>query len=174
MRAEKKSVVARIKGKIEHSSMLLLADHTGLTSNKLNELRMLLRKSGGDFMVVKNRLLKRAVSDAVLRLLDSCCAGPTGIAVTKGDSAVFSKAIIDFARKNEAPKVKGAYLDGVLLTAAQVGVLASLPPRGVLLSQLLAGMQGPVAGFARCLNEIVRQFVSVVDQIAKKGGQTSQ
>lgn len=170
MRPEKKSTVEQIKRKLEKSRMLILAEHTGLSSNQMNELRTRLKKTGSEYMVVKNRLLKRALDEKMAGLLDPMLAGPTGIVFTEGDCAKISRVVVDFAKKNEAPRVKAGYLDGMLLSAVQVGVLASLPSREVLIATFLGGMKGPISSFVRCMGELLRRFVYVCDQVAKKSG----
>lgn len=167
MRHEKKVVVEEIKGMLQGKSMLILTDHTGLSSNKLNELRSLIKKSGSEYMVVKNRLLKRAFDEPTARALEAQLEGPTAVAVTGGDCAALSKIIVGFAKKNEAPKVKAGLLEGAFLTASEVGMIAALPPRNVLIARVIGGMQGPLFAFVRGLAEIKRRFVYVMDQVAK-------
>lgn len=168
MRSEKKSIVGAVTAIIEGSSMLILTDHTGLSSNAMTELRALLQKSGSRYMVVKNRLLRRALDPAAAERLGGLLEGPTSIAATAGDCAAFSKIIVEFAKKHNAPRVKAGLLEGALVSQAQVGALAALPPRPVLLAKFLGGMQAPISGFVCGLSGIVRQFASVVDQIARK------
>ena len=168
MRTEKKSIVSAVRKAIEGSSMLILTDHTGLASNTMTELRAQLQKSGSRYMVVKNRLLTRALDTAAAGALAGQLEGPTAIAVTAGDCAALSKIIVDFAKKHQAPRVKAGFMDGSVLSGTQVGVLAALPPRPVLIAIFLGGMRAPITGFVCGLSGIVRQFVSVIDQIASK------
>jgi len=170
MRQEKKSIVDEIKGMLQEKTMLILTDYTGLSSNQMNELRSLIKKNGSEYMVVKNRLLKRAFSEEMAGALGTGLTGPTAVAVTRGDCASLSRVIVNFAKKNEAPRVKGGFLEGALLTATEIGVIAALPPRDALVAMFIGGMQGPLSAFIRGLAELMRRFVSVVDQVAKKGG----
>lgn len=167
MRTEKKSIVSAVSELIEGGSMLILADHAGLSSNAMTELRALLRKNGSRIMVVKNRLLRRALDPAAAEGLAALLHGPTAIAVTSGDSAAFSRIVVEFAKKHNAPRVKAGLLDGALITDLQVGALAALPPRPALVAIFLGGVKAPISGFVRGLSEIVRQFVSVLDQVAR-------
>jgi NADH-quinone oxidoreductase subunit N len=61
--------------------MLILTDYTGLSSNKMNELRSLIKKNGSEYMVVKNRLLKRAFSEEMADALGTGLTGPTALAL---------------------------------------------------------------------------------------------
>ena len=171
MRAEKKSIVDQIREKLERSTMFVLTDHTGLSAVQLDELRALLRKGGSDFMVIKNRLFLRALEGDCAEEIGREIKGPTSIALGTGDCAVLSKIITDFAKQNKAPAIKGGYMEGAILSAAEVGVIASLPSRDVLIARLMRGMGGAVSGFAGVMREMIRQFVSVLDQISKRGGE---
>ena len=44
---------------------------------------------------------------------------------------------------------------------------AALPPRPALVAIFLGGVKAPISGFVRGLSEIARQFVSVLDQVAR-------
>ena len=174
MRQEKKIVVEEIKGMLQGKAMLILTDHTGLSSNQMNELRSLIKKNGSEYMVVKNRLLKLAFDEQMARAFGVGIDGPTAIAVTSGDCAALSKIIVGFAKKNVAPKVKAGFLDGALLTASEVGMIAALPPRNVLIARVVGGMQGPLVAFVRGLAELTRQFVYVLDQVAQKNKSSAE
>lgn len=168
MRAGKKSIVASVQALLEGGSMLILTDHTGLSSNSMTELRGLLQRGGARYIVVKNRLLKRALSDGAAASLTRFLEGPTALAVSAGDSAAFSKIIVEFAKKNQAPRVKAGLLDGAVLSGNEVGALAALPSRRTLIAMLVGGIRAPITGLVRGLGGIVRQFVSVLDQVAQK------
>ncbi|HOE27933.1 MAG TPA: 50S ribosomal protein L10 [bacterium] len=168
MRAEKKSIVASVQALLEGGAMLIVTDHTGLSSSSMTELRGLLQRGGARYMVVKNRLLKRALGEERAAPLAGALEGPTALAVTAGNSAAFSKIIVEFAKKNQGPRVKAGFLDGALLTEAEVGALASLPARPVLMAMFLGSVRAPITGFVCGLSGILRQFVSVLDQVARK------
>ena len=148
--------------------MLIVTDHTGLSSSSMTELRGLLQRGGARYMVVKNRLLKRALGEERAAPLAGALEGPTALAVTAGNSAAFSKIIVEFAKKNQGPRVKAGFLDGALLTEAEVGALASLPARPVLMAMFLGSVRAPSTGFVGGLSGILRQCVSVLDQVARK------
>jgi large subunit ribosomal protein L10 len=65
--------------------------------------------------------------------------------------------------------VKAGYLEGAVLSAGQIGAIASLPSREVLLARFVGGMYGPVGGYVRCLGGMLRQFVAIMDTVSRKG-----
>ncbi len=169
MREEKKSIVEEIKKRLKGGSIFILTDYTGLSSGQMSELRSLLREKDSDYLVVKNRLFQRALDKETLEAIKVNLTGQMAIAIGRGCSAKLSKLLVDFARENEAPKIKVGMLEGNILTSNQIGTIASLPPRETLIAQFIGTMQGPVSGFAGILREMLRQFISVIDQITKKG-----
>ena len=71
----------------------------------------------------------------------SLLSGPSAIAFVSGDVAQAAKGLLDFAKANPLLVIKGGVLDGKALTAAEVGKLADLEPREVLLAKLAGAMK---------------------------------
>ena len=65
-------------------------------------------------------------------------------------------------------KIKGLIFDGKVLPASEMAAIKDLPTREQALSGLVGAIYGPVQGFYNVINGILRDFVSVVDQIATK------
>jgi large subunit ribosomal protein L10 len=61
--------------------------------------------------------------------------------------------------------VKGGVVDGRSVSPAQVKRLASLPPRDVLLAELGAAMQAPLAGFLGVLSALLTQFAGALEAL---------
>ncbi|MBI3558828.1 50S ribosomal protein L10, partial [Candidatus Gottesmanbacteria bacterium] len=60
-KAKNIAVVASLKEKLARAKSLVLADYTGLTHKQAEELHKKARLAGGEFLVVKNSLLKIAL-----------------------------------------------------------------------------------------------------------------
>jgi len=139
-RSSKVTSVAEIADHFRESSAAVLTEYRGLTVAQLKELRRTL----GDtvtYAVVKNTLTKRAAQDAGVTGLDELLAGPSAIAFVKGDPVDAAKGIRKFSKENPALVIKGGFMDGAVLTAAQIGRLADLESREVLLSKLAGAMK---------------------------------
>lgn len=65
-------------------------------------------------------------------------------------------------------KVRGGLVEGQVISADDVKQMASIPSREVLLAQMLGSMMSPVSGFVMTLNGVLRNFVQVMDAIAKE------
>jgi len=65
-------------------------------------------------------------------------------------------------------KIRGGVLEGKPLTAQDISALATLPPREVILAQLLGLLQAPATRLARLLNEPGSALARLLDAAGKK------
>ena len=130
---------------------MFLTDFQGLTVEEITNLRGELRKDGSTYAVVKNTLFKIAAGDDLAKALDSYLAGPTGIVFAGTDPVAPAKAISKFADDSKKLGIKAAYIDGQLVDAKQVAVLASLPPKIELIARLVGTLASPMRGLVTVL-----------------------
>ncbi|RKP45086.1 50S ribosomal protein L10 [Cohnella endophytica] len=149
----KQQEVEVIAAKLRESNCTVVADYRGLNVAQVTLLRKQLREAGVEFQVLKNSLVSRAAASAELNELDSVLTGPTAVAFGK-DVVAPAKILSDFAKKNDALKVKGGIVEGRFVDAAQVKALADLPSREGLLSMLLSVLQAPVRNFALAVKAV--------------------
>lgn len=158
-RNPKSTAVAEITDEFRSSSAAVLTEYRGLTVAQLKTLR---RSLGGNatYAVVKNTLTKIAARDAGIEGLDDLLVGPSAIAFVKGDPVEAAKGIRDFAKANPKLIIKGGYLDGRVLSAADVTKLADLESREILLAKMAgamkASLQQAVSLFAAPLSQAAR------------------
>ena len=138
--AEKLSAVAEITEQFTNSSAAVITEYRGLSVKQITQLR---RALGRDttYAVVKNTLTKRAAADAGLAIDDSLLTGPTAIAFVNGDPVEAAKGLRDFAKTNPLLVIKGGVFDGKALSAAEVGKIADLESREVLLAKLAGALK---------------------------------
>ena len=134
-RADKQAAVAEIADEFSASSGAVLTEYRGLTVGELKTLRRSLGEHA-NYAVVKNTLAKIAASQSGIEGFDDLLTGPTAIAFIKGDVVEAAKGLRDFAKANPNLVIKGGYLDGKAIDAAEVGKLADLESREVLLAKL--------------------------------------
>jgi large subunit ribosomal protein L10 len=89
------------------------------------------------------------------------------------DAAAAAKILKTFAGEFQKPAVRGGFLDALPATAEQIGVIADLPSREVLLSQLLGVMMAPATKLVRTLNEPASGLARVLKAKADKEGQAA-
>jgi len=165
--ANKEAAVAELTERFESSTAVLLTEYRGLTVAKLKELR---KSISGDasYAVVKNTLTKIAANNAGISSFDDELAGPSAIAFVHGDPVAVAKALRDFAKANPLLVVKGGYFDGKPLTAEEVGKLADLESREVLLAKLAGAFKASLFGAAYLFNAPLSKAVRTVDALREK------
>ncbi len=168
-RAEKVAVVAEVRGRLDASAGAVLTEYRGLSVAAMAELRRALEAAGADFKVYKNTLVKLAVAGGRHDVLDSLLQGPTGIAFVSGEISAVAKALRDYARANPSLVVKGGFHADALLSATELGALADLPSREVLLSRLAGGLVGPLQQLASLLQALPRNLAYGLQALADQG-----
>lgn len=153
----KQDAVNIVTAKLRESATTVVADYRGLNVSQVTELRKQLREAGVEFQVLKNSLVRRASEAADLAELNDVLTGPTAIAFSADDAVVPAKILNDFAKKNEALKLKGGVVEGKVVSAEEIKALAELPSRDGLLSMLLSVLQAPVRNFALAVKAVAEK-----------------
>ena len=160
-RTEKEQLVSELRDKLQGAKALYYTDFTGLNVKRMTELRRRLRRAGVEYVVIKNSLALRAVTESGLAGTE--LKGPTGLVVSK-DPVAAAKVLAEFAREFEQrPAVKGGLLEGRAIDVAQVKQLASMPPREQMLADLGAGLMSPMAAFVGALNGLLYMFAGALE-----------
>jgi large subunit ribosomal protein L10 len=168
-REQKEKMVADYVDRMSRSQALILADYRGLTVSHMTDLRRRLRETDGQFQVTKNSLLKLALEQAGLPVPVEALDGPVAVGYCFDEAPPVAKTIMDFARETSILEVKGAILGSNILDAEGVKGLADLPPREVLLAQLLGAVQGPMSSLASTLAAPMRELVQVLQARSEQG-----
>lgn len=166
--AKKEATIEELREKIASAKNLFFTDYAGLTVQQITKLRNELRKDGSTYGVVKNTLFKRAVGDELASQLDDILAGPTGVVFAGEDPVGPAKAIKTFSDQTKPVGVKAAYIDGKLVDAAQVQVLAALPPKIELLARLVGSLKSPITGLVMVLSGNQSGLVRVLNAIREQ------
>jgi large subunit ribosomal protein L10 len=165
--ANKEASVAELTDLFESSTAVLLTEYRGLTVAQLKTLRKSISEDAS-YAVVKNTLTKIAANNAGISSFDDELAGPSAIAFVHGDPVAVAKALRDFAKANPLLVVKGGYFDGKPLTAEEVGKLADLESREVLLAKLAGAFKASLFGAAYLFNAPLSKAVRTVDALREK------
>ena len=147
--------------------------YRGLTVADLTDLRTRLREVDGGYQVVKNTLFKLAIGETGVTLSDEQLEGPLALGYCFTEVPPVAKVLTDFARGMHALRIRGAILGKDLIDANGVKSLAALPPRDVLLAQVVGAVQGPADGLVRTLLAPMREIVQVLQARAEQGQEAS-
>ena len=79
-----------------------------------------------------------------------------------------AKILADFAKEHERPRIKAAVLDGRLFDDKAIAVLATLPSREVLLSQLLSTFIAPMTTFLAAIDATLRLPATMADVLERE------
>jgi large subunit ribosomal protein L10 len=162
-KSEKEQLVSELAQKLRGANALYFTDFTGLNVKRMTDLRRRLRKSGVEYVVIKNTLALRAVAES--GLVSEPLKGPTGLVLAR-DPVTAARLLSDFAKENDSrPSVKGGMLDGRTLDSAQVKRLATMPSREQMLAELGAGLQSPMAAFVGALSGLLYMFVGALEAL---------
>lgn len=165
--AEKIAKVAALKERIQDSEALLLTEYRGLSVHDATELRRALSEQAR-FAIVKNTLMVRAAADAGVAELEVLLDGPTAVAFVQGDVVATAKKVVDAAKKFPALVIKGGYLDGKVLSAAEAQSLATLESREVMLSKVAGMLKAEMTRAASMLQAIQGRFLGVLEAYKEK------
>jgi large subunit ribosomal protein L10 len=160
--------VAELKERIQGSDALLLTEYRGLTVSEITELRRSLAEGGTRFAVVKNTLMRRAVNDAGVGELESLLDGPSAVAFVEGDPVAAAKSVVDAAKKFPTLVLKGGYMDGKLLSAADAKELASLESRDAMLSKIAGLMKSEMTKAAAIFVGAQSKFLGLLEAYKEK------
>jgi large subunit ribosomal protein L10 len=168
-REQKVRIVDELKEAISGCNVAVLANYQGISASELTVLRRRLREQNIEFRVVKNTLARFAAEKSGKNFLVNSFEGPIAIAFGYSDVVEPARAISDYIKSSDSPmSIKGGFLGDRLLTADEVGRLSKLPPREVLIAQILAGMQAPITGLVSCLASPLRGFMGILKSRIKQ------
>lgn len=165
---EKVERVAELKDRIEGSDALLLTEYRGLSVSEITELRRSLAEGGTRFQVVKNTLMRRAVTDAGVAELEVLLEGPSAVAFVEGDPVAAAKSVVDAAKKYPTLVLKGGFMDGKMLSADDAKALASLESREVMLSKIAGLMKSEMSKAAALFVGAQSKFLSLLEAYKEK------
>lgn len=162
------SIVEEIKEKVESAQSMVLVNYRGLDVAEITELRKLYREAGVEYKVYKNTMMKRALEAAGYEGVDEALKGPSAIAFGMEDMIAPAKITSEYAKDHDELEIKSGIVDGKIISAAEVGDLAKLPSKEVLLAQLLGGLNSPIQGLANVMNGTITGFARVLNAIAEQ------
>lgn len=156
-KTKKYAEVAVLKDTFSTATSAVVIEFKGLVVEKDTAFRKSIRESKAQYRVSKNTLLRLAVKDTSFEALGGSFKGSSAIATTTTDIVAMAKAINGFLKDNPSATFKAGVMDGKLIDAKQLQVLAELPSRDVLISKLLYLMSYPISGLAVVLDGIRKQ-----------------
>jgi large subunit ribosomal protein L10 len=172
-RSERTQSIEVLEKEFKDAKGIYLTDNNKIDVARISKVRVALRKKGMKYIVVKNTLAKIAAEKSGKKELAPYFKGQIGVVVAPQDGMAPAKIIKDFQKEfakdqKELLEVKVAYVDGTTFSGKDTARLAEIPPKEVLLSQLLGVLSAPMTKFAQTLNGVLTTFAQTLDAVKVK------
>ncbi len=145
-KSEKFEIIGSLTEQINASSHFYLTDIESLNASDTSALRRLCNKQEVRLVVVKNKLLRKAIeaSDKNAEELYDVLKGNTSIMFCENANTP-AKLIKDFKKKHKKPILKGAYVqESVYVGENQLDVLISIKSKNELIGEVIGLLQSPI------------------------------
>lgn len=168
--AEKARVIEQAKEWYSKATGVVFTDYRGLSNKEISTLRNDLRKKGGELHVIKNTLFRIAAGEDTAVLPDELHNGTTAFAFVFENEAGVAKALLDYSKSSKKLAVKGGVFGGKALTSKDVEALSELPPRDVLIAQVIGAIAAPLSNLVGTVEALYADPIRVIGAVADKVG----
>ena len=165
--SEKAETVDAVHQRLKSAKMAIVTEYRGLSVAQITRLRREIRHASGEYQVIKNTLVRRALKDTVFGDLEKLLEGPNGWVFAYDDPVVLSKALIKFADDNDKLRIKGGVFEGRFMDTAGVKVLSQMPSKPELQAKLLAMINAPATQLVRLIQEPGARVVRLMESLRK-------
>jgi len=166
--AAKERTIEQAKEWYSKSSGIVFTDYRGLKVKELQELRASLREKGGELHVLKNTLFRIAAGDDTAKLPADLHNGTTAFTFVFENEAQVAKALLDYAKSSKKLIVKGGFFGGKAFTSKEVEALSELPPKEVLISQVIGLIASPLSNLVGVIEALYAEPIRVIGAVADK------
>ena len=168
---KKHQVVDEVSQLLDNSKITVMTAYKGTPVKAMQELRRQVRDNGTVIKVVKNRLVKKALSssDKFKDIDASSLEGMLLYAFNSTDEVAPAQTIANFAKTQPTLEFVGAFTaDGQLIGTDDVKALASLPSKEQLRGMLVGTIAAPLSGFVNVMSGNLRGFLNVLSAKAEQ------
>jgi len=166
--ADKKLIVEDVASVANNAISLVAAEYKGLSVTEMTSLRKEARDSGVTLKVIRNTLARRGLSGTSFDCVVGELQGPLFLAFSLNEPGAAARVVNKFAKDNDKLKVKALSINGELLDASELQLMADLPTYDEAIGKLMLTMRAPVEKFVRVLAQpnlkLIRTLMAVRDQ----------
>jgi large subunit ribosomal protein L10 len=168
---EKAETVAAVHQRLKSAKLAIVTEYRGLSVAQITRLRREIREASGEYQVIKNTLVRRALQGTVFGDLDKLLEGPNGWVFGYDDPVMLSKAVIKFADDHDRLRIKGGVFEGKFMDTAGVKILSQMPSKPELQAKLLATINAPATQLVRLIQEPGARVVRLIESLRKAKGE---
>ena len=166
-RMVKESSVSEVSNRLAESPNFFVTAVNRLPAADTDAFRQKLFASHARLLMVKRRLGQRVVEPLKITGLAELLEGSICLVLVGDDPLATAKLIIEFRKSREEQLlVRGGVIDGQLLDTTRVEQLAALPPKPVLLAQVVATLEAPIADVIFTIERLIGDIAWLAEQIA--------
>lgn len=174
MRKEEKAVIiANITETLKEYSCFYLVETNGLNAEKTSALRRACAKADVKMVVVKNKLLHKALEamEGDYSELYGSLKGSTTLMCSNTGNAP-AKLIKDFVKKDDTlPALKAAYVEETVYVGAnQLDTLCAIKSKAELLGDVIALLQSPAKNVVSALTSGGSKLHGILETLSQKEG----
>lgn len=168
-REQKQNILKDLTDKFSRAKAAILVDFNKLSVSKTMELRRLLKKIGAEYRVSKKTLVNRILKSGDYKGIDlDELKSQVGIIFSYDDPVPAASSIFKFSKINEALKILGGFIGLDWQNKEKITVLAKLPPREILLGQVVGAIAAPLSGLVKALSGNMRNLINILNNIKIK------
>ncbi len=168
---QKAMIIDELADSLYQSKLVLFTDYKGMSVETISKLREELSKVDARYRVVKNTLLKISLKKINLYPdeIENHLQGTTAIMYSLGDPVLALKSLYNFLNENKnALAIKSGLFEGKFITSQQAKEFSNLPPRDVLIAQLVGQIQAPIYSLHVVLSGTLRKLLYALKEIENK------
>src|ERR1700734_2364330 len=167
-RQKKAEKVGELAKELEQSTSAIIGTFSKLTVAQDFELRKTVRKAGGRYRVLKNKLAARAAQGTKIEAALQGLKGVSSVAYTSGDPVALAKALSTWVQENAQFTFKLGIVDGKVINVEEVKALATMPGKEEIYAKLLFLINSPAQRLVTVLNAAGRDLAVVINQGVKE------
>ena len=151
---QKEAQVKELAEKMKDASLVMFTEYRGINVADVTELRKNVRAAGGEYLVIKNNITRRALEANGVTELNESLTGPVAVVIAKEEYLSTLKAIYKYSKANDFYKIKSGVLEGKVVDSNELTTLAQLPSREELIAKLAGCLLANVSKLAATLDAV--------------------
>ena len=168
-RMVKESIMAQLWAQLAERPNFFVATVNRLPAAEADTFRKKLYTSQARLVIVKRRLGRRTIEQLKIPGLQELLDGSVGLVLPESDVLPAAKTLVEFVKAHQDfLAVRGGVVEGQVLDKSRVEQLASLPSKPVLLAQLVAVIESPLADVIFTIERIVGDVAWTIEQLAAR------
>ncbi|MCR9247582.1 MAG: 50S ribosomal protein L10 [bacterium] len=165
------SLVKDLEATFQEMGSCVVVEHGAVDPKQDIEIRTQLREAGVQYRLVRTRLAKRALADVSPGLGDSL-KGRCGFAIAEEEGAIKAAKILKewIKKTKDAPiAIRGGVVEGTVYAGDDAQMLAELPDRDTVNTQIVQAISGPARSLASVLNAVAGGMARCIQAKIDKG-----